>query len=104
LALDGRMKVLKALQGLSNTGTQAQIFLKNGIILALLFWNVLEGSVYENVYPTVFVKLYTVPIWRLLLVLFMIVAAEWNHSIGIMLAFTIFFYVMDMEVTMEKWN
>ncbi len=103
LACDGRMKLLKAFQRLSNTGTQAEILFKNAVILVLLIWNVLEGSVYENVYPAVVVKLYTIPIWRLLLVLFMIAAAEWNHSIGIMMAFTMFFYVMDMEVTMEKW-
>jgi hypothetical protein len=97
------MKLLKAFRGFSNTGTQAEMLFKNAVILALLIWNVLEGSIYENVYPMVFVKLYTVPIWRLLLVLLMIAAAEWNHSIGIMMAFTMFFYVMDMEVTMEKW-
>jgi len=97
------MKLLKAFQKFSNTGTQAEILFKNSIIILLLIWNVLEGSVYENVYPAVFVKLYTVPIWRLLLVICMIAAAEWNHSIGIMIAFTMFFYVMDMEVTMEKW-
>jgi hypothetical protein len=97
------MKLLKAFQRLSNTGTQAEMLFKNAMIIVLLIWNVLEGSVYENVYPAVVVKLYTIPIWRLLLVIFMIAAAEWNHSIGIMMAFTMFFYVMDMEVTMEKW-
>jgi hypothetical protein len=97
------MKLLKALRGLSESGTQAEIIFKNAVIIILLGWNVLEGSVYENVYPAVFVKLYTIPIWRLILVLLMIAAAEWNHTIGIMMAFTIFFYVMDMEVTMEKW-
>jgi hypothetical protein len=28
----------------------------------------------------------------------------WCHCVGIMLAFTAFFYVMDMEVTMDKWK
>lgn len=103
MTVDVRMKLLKAFRGLSNTGTQAEMLFKNSMIIVLLIWNVLEGSVYENVYPVVVVKLYTVPIWRLLLVLCMIAAAEWNHSIGIMIAFTMFFYVMDMEVTMDKW-
>ena len=94
---------MKAFRELSNKGTQAEMLFKNSMIIVLLIWNVLEGSVYENVYPVVVVKLYTIPIWRLLLVLCMIAAAEWNHSIGIMIAFTMFFYVMDMEVTMEKW-
>ena len=69
-----------------------------------LSWNVVEGSVFENEYPYAFVKLYTIPAWRLLLTLFMIAAASWNHSLGIMIAFALFFYVMDMEVTMEKWK
>jgi hypothetical protein len=81
-----------------------EILLKNATILAFLIWNVIEGSVFENEYPQVFVKLYTIPIWRLLLVLLMISAAIWNHSVGIMIAFTLFFYVMDMEVTMDTWK
>ena len=74
------------------------------MIVAFLTWNVIEGSVFENEYPYAFVKLYTIPIWRLLLVILMILAALWNHSLGIMVAFTMFFYVMDMEVTMDKWK
>ena len=81
-----------------------EILLKNATIRAFLIWNVIEGSVFENEYPQVFVKLYTIPIWRLLLVLLMISAAIWNHSVGIMIAFTLFFYVMDMEVTMNTWK
>ena len=72
--------------------------------IGFLSWNIIEGSVFENEYPSAFVKLYTIPIWRLLLIVLMISAAQWNHSLGIMIAFTIFFYVMDMEVTMEKWK
>ena len=78
--------------------------LKNVMLLLFLIWNVVEGSVFQNEYPYAFVKLYTIPIWRLLLVILMILAALWNHSLGIMVAFTMFFYVMDMEVTMDKWR
>lgn len=94
----------KALQGILNSSNDFDILLRNIMIVVFLTWNVLEGSVFENEYPYAFVKLYTVPIWRLLLVILMIFAALWNHSLGIMLAFTIFFYVMDMEVTMDKWR
>jgi hypothetical protein len=97
------MKPVRVLQSILKSQEPIDIFLRNIVLLSSLIWNVLEGSVYENVYPVVVVKLYTIPIWRLLLVLCMIAAAEWNHSIGIMIAFTMFFYVMDMEVTMEKW-
>ena len=94
----------KALQRIFSSSTDFDILLRNIMILAFLSWNVVEGSVFENEYPYAFVKLYTIPIWRLLLVILMILAATWNHSLGIMVAFTIFFYVMDMEVTMENWK
>jgi hypothetical protein len=92
------------LQRLSKSSDGFDILLRNLMILSFLTWNVIEGSVFENEYPYAFVKLYTIPIWRLLLVLLMILAASWNHSLGIMVSFTIFFYVMDMEVTMDKWK
>ena len=94
----------KALQRILNSSNDVDILLRNIMILFFLIWNVIEGSVFQNEYPYAFVKLYTIPIWRLLIVLLMIFAALWNHSLGIMVAFTIFFYVMDMEVTMDKWK
>jgi hypothetical protein len=98
------MKLTQLLQGLNTTSTTIDTFLGNLMTLGFLSWNIIEGSVFQNEYPGAFVKLYTIPIWRLLLLLLMISAAQWNHSLGIMIAFTIFFYVMDMEVTMEKWR
>ena len=92
------------LQTVSLLSNDLDNILKNVMILLFFIWNVVEGSVFENEYPYAFVKLYTIPIWRLVLVILMILAALWNHSLGIMLAFTMFFYVMDMEVTMEKWR
>ena len=92
------------LQRLSKSYDGFDILLRNIMILAFLTWNVIEGSVFQNEYPYAFVKLYTIPIWRLLLLCLMILAASWNHSLGIMVAFTMFFYVMDMEVTMDKWQ
>jgi len=98
------MKLTGVIQKILNSNNEFDIFLRNSMILAFLIWNVLEGSVFQNEYPHIFVKLYTVPIWRLLLLILMIAAAMWNHSLGIMIAFTLFFYVMDMEVTMDKWK
>jgi hypothetical protein len=92
------------LQTVSIVSNEIDNILKNVMILLFLIWNVVEGSVFQNEYPYAFVKLYTIPIWRLILVILMILAALWNHSLGIMLAFTMFFYVMDMEVTMDKWR
>jgi len=98
------MKLPRLLQGIYTATGAIDIFIGNLMTVAFLTWNVIEGSVFENEYPYSFVKLYTIPLWRLLLLILMIAAASWNHSLGIMIAFTIFFYVMDMEVTMEKWK
>jgi hypothetical protein len=98
------MKLPRLLQEIISTSGAIDIFIGNLMIVGFLTWNVIEGSVFQNEYPYTFVKLYTVPAWRLLLLILMITAATWNHSLGIMIAFAMFFYVMDMEVTMEKWN
>lgn len=92
------------LQNMPMISNDVDTLLKNVMLLLFLIWNVVEGSVFQNEYPYAFVKLYTIPIWRLLLVILMILASLWNHSLGIMVAFTMFFYVMDMEVTMDKWR
>ena len=78
--------------------------LRLGVALILLGWNVVEGAVFENEYGPAFIKLYPIPLWRLLLVAALIAGAAWCPSVGIMLAFTFFFYMMDMEVTMDKWH
>lgn len=98
------MKLTRLLRELSTTSGSIDTFLGNLMTVAFLTWNIIEGSVFQNEYPSAFVKLYTIPIWRLLLITLMISASLWNHSLGIMIAFTLFFYVMDMEVTMEKWK
>jgi hypothetical protein len=72
--------------------------------LSLLFWNITEGAVFQNEYPSSFIQLYCIPLWRLLLLAAVITGAYWCPSVGIMLAFAAFFYVMDMEVTMDKWK
>jgi hypothetical protein len=75
------------------------------LVTALFFlWNVVEGSVFQNEYPASFVRLYPIPIWRFILVATLIAGASWCPSVGMMLACMVFFYVMDMEVTMDKWK
>ena len=63
----------------------------------------MEGAAFENNYPKALVTLYTVPLWRFSLLVATILGARWSSSVGIMMAFAIFFYVMDMEVTLHKW-
>lgn len=74
------------------------------VVTGLLIWNVIEGSAFENYYPKALVKLYAVPLWRFALLVATILGARWSPSVGIMMAFAIFFYVMDMEVTLNKWS
>jgi len=75
------------------------------IIAVLLFgWNWLEGAIFENEYPKAFVSLYPIPLWRVALLLLFVTGALWCPTVGVLLAFAIFFYTMDMEVTLEKWN
>jgi len=73
------------------------------IVGALFIWNVIEGAIFENEYPVALVKLYKYPIWRAALLLLIIFSADWSPFIALMLAFTLFFYIMDIEVTRERW-
>ena len=75
------------------------------IVVALFFgWNLLEGSVFENEYPRAMVNLYQYPIWRFALVILLFLSSDWCPCVAIMIAYTIFFYIMDIEVTTNKWS
>lgn len=78
--------------------------LKAVVVLVFFCWNLIEGAVFENEYPAVMVGLYEYPIWRVLFVILLILATEWCPNVAIMIAFTLFFYIMDIEVTMRKWT
>ena len=79
-------------------------FFQMGVTLVLLGWNSIEGAIFENVYPSSFVKLYPYPIWRVLMIVAVYLGAEWTPDVGVMMAFMFFFYGMDMEVTLDKWS
>lgn len=74
------------------------------VMLFFLGWNVIEGAVFENEYPYIFVKLYPIPIWRALLLIALVAGSMWDPYVALMMAFATFFYAMDMEVTLEKWR
>lgn len=75
------------------------------IVLAFFFgWNLLEGAVFENEYPQAMVRLYQYPIWRVLFVILLFFSTEWCQCVSLMIAYTIFFYIMDIEVTTDKWS
>ena len=71
---------------------------------AFFAWNLVEGAYFENQYPLAMVSLYEVPIWRLAFLVLLVLAADWCPSTALMLGFFVFFYIMDMEVTQEKWS
>ncbi len=78
--------------------------LRLGVAFIFFCWNLMEGAVFENVYPAAMVKLYVVPLWRLLLVGLLYVAADWCPSVALMIGFTLFFYYMDLEVSLDTWS
>lgn len=101
MAQHGRMKLsVKSFLKVSDT---VEKYMKLAVVIFFFGWNVIEGAVFENEYPALFVRLYPIAAWRLLLLAALIAGALWDPYVGVMLAFTTFFYVMDMEVTMEKW-
>jgi hypothetical protein len=92
------------IKGLLKVSDTLENYMKIIVTVFFLGWNVIEGAVFENEYPRLFVQLYPIAAWRLLLLIALIAGAMWDSFVGIMLAFTAFFYVMDMEVTMDKWR
>lgn len=85
-------------------GSSVDGYLRLAVTVALLYWNTVEGAVFENEYPASFVRLYPVAAWRILLLIVLVAGGMWCPSVGMMSAFFTFFYAMDMEVTMDKWK
>jgi hypothetical protein len=82
--------------------------IENGIkwilIAGLFVWNLIEGAVYENQYPLVMVHVYPIAVWRIALIVLIILASDWCPSLTLMLMYFVFFYIMDLEVTIDKWS
>jgi hypothetical protein len=56
-----------------------------------------NASVYEEEYNTKLIELYIYPWWRMLLVFLLIASAVWCPTVGIIVAFLVFFYISDMN-------
>jgi hypothetical protein len=80
------------------------MYLKLAVVASLFVWNVIEGSIYENQYPLAMIHIYPMAIWRIALIILIILASDWCPSATLMLAYFVFFYIMDLEVTIEKWS
>ena len=66
-------------------------------------WNLYEGTVLEAPYEPILVKLYSIPFWRFLLVLAVLLATQWCPRVGAMVALAVFFYIEDMEKMKRPW-
>lgn len=74
-------------------------------ITTLFFaWNLYYGALIQTAYPQSLVSLYLYPVWRLLLVLFLLIAAMISKEIGLMVALAIFFYFMDLSQFIKPWS
>jgi hypothetical protein len=79
-------------------------YIKLLFITVLFGWNLVEGAVYENVYPLSMIHIYPIAIWRIMLLVLVVLASDWSAHVTLLLVYTIFFYIMDLEVTIEKWS
>ena len=79
-------------------------YIKLFFIIALFGWNLVEGSVYENAYPLAMIHVYPLAIWRIMLLILIVFASDWSAHVTLLLIYMVFFYIMDLEVTIEKWS
>lgn len=74
------------------------------VTFAFFAWNLYEGSVFESAYPGELVNLYSLPFWRFLLAITILVAAYWCPRVASMVALAIFFYIEDLEKLLRPWQ
>ena len=75
------------------------------IVTGLFFlWNLYYGALIQTSYPQSLVSLYIYPIWRLLLVIFLLIAAMISEELGLMVALAVFFYFMDIPRFIKPWS
>uniref|UniRef100_A0A6C0IAT4 Uncharacterized protein n=1 Tax=viral metagenome TaxID=1070528 RepID=A0A6C0IAT4_9ZZZZ len=68
------------------------------VALFLIFvWLMLYGTVFEAPYPKQLVELHALPLWRLVLVILVLVAANWCPRVGLYTGLAVFFYLADLE-------
>lgn len=72
--------------------------LRTFVILIVLGYVLVYGSVFEAHYPTRIVELYAFPWWRLLIVSLVAIGAWWCPRVGLALAVAVFFYLNDMHI------
>lgn len=75
------------------------------LVTAFFFtWNLYYGALIQTPYPNSLVILYSYPVWRLTLVLFLIAAIQWCPRVGMMVGLAVFFYFMDLPHFIRPWR
>jgi len=58
-----------------------------GIIVILIIWNWMVSTHLETPYPELLIELYALPITRIFLLMFVLLAAVWCPVVGVLAAF-----------------
>lgn len=66
------------------------------LILTLFAWDVFESLSLRTPYPATMVALWSIPLWRIVLLTTLWFGAEWSPQIGILSAIAVAFYSVDM--------
>ena len=80
------------------------ILLRSVLILIILGFVLLNGTVFENHYPTNSVELYNYPLWRFLIVFLVIAGTWWCPYVGLATATAAFFYLGDMHTLTNSFT
>ena len=93
---------------LGQLGKLAQLkidtLLRSLIILIILGFVLMNGTVFENHYPSSSVELYNYPLWRFLIVFLVAIGAWWCPYVGLATATAAFFYLGDMNTLTIPFN
>ena len=65
-------------------------------IFGLMGWNIFESLSLRTPFPSTMVALWEYPIWRFILLLAILLGAEWCPRVGLMTAVAVIFYIVNM--------
>jgi hypothetical protein len=66
------------------------------LVLALFGWNTFEALSLRTPYPSTMVALWSIPLWRMLLLFTLWLGAEWSPQVGTLTAVAVLFYTVNM--------
>jgi len=66
------------------------------LVLSLFAWDAFEALSLRTPYPSTMVALWSIPVWRMLLLFTIWLGAEWSSHVGILTAIAVLFYTVNM--------